>query len=168
MDQSVFERKPQPQPQPQPQPHDAVMQVVMLGIGDEIFAINTDMVREIIDPVPDTRVAGSRPFLPSVVNVRGNVIPLADLRERFGMLRTEATADTRFVVLEIEIDGDAVLVGVIADKVYEVTELDGSTRQKTPPVGMHWRPEFVAGIAKWKDEFIVLPDMAKILGSDGP
>jgi len=51
--------------------------------------------------------------------------------------------------------------------VFEVAELDPATLQKTPPVGMHWRPEFIAGIAKWRDEFIVLPDMAKILNAQG-
>jgi len=157
MDQRTMERK------PAAQAAEVLMQVVMLGIGDEVFAVNTALVREIIDPVPATRVAGSRPFLPSVVNVRGNVIPLADLRERFGMLRTEATADTRFVVLEIEIDGDAVLVGVIADKVYEVTEISQAEVQPTPRVGMHWNPEFIELITKWRDEFVIVPNLERIL-----
>jgi len=161
MDQSVFERK--PQPQPQPQPHDAVMQVVMLGIGDEIFAINTDMVREIIDPVPVTRVAGAPPHLPFVINVRGNVIPLADLRVRFGMPKNDGTVDTRVVVLDITIDGDPVLVGVVADKVYEVTEISRADAQQTPRVGMHWNPEFIQSITKWRDEFVIVPNLERIL-----
>ena len=60
-----------------------------------------------------------------------------------------------------------VSIGIIADKVYEVTEMDASTLQKTPPIGMHWQPEFIAGIGKCKDEFIVLPDMARILNAEG-
>ena len=99
--------------------------------------------------------------------MRGKVIPLADLRLRFGMPPAAITSDSRFIVLEIDLGGDATTIGIVADKVYEVTELDASTLQKTPPVGMHWQPEFVAGIAKWKDEFIVLPDMAKILNAEG-
>jgi purine-binding chemotaxis protein CheW len=99
------------------------MQALMIGLGNEIFAIETDMVREIIDPVPLTRVAGARPHLPGLINVRGNVIPLADLRERFGMPRHQAGPDTRIVVIEVEIDDDPVTLGIIADKVYEVTEL---------------------------------------------
>src|SRR3979490_387500 len=102
---------------------DAAMQVVMVGLGDEKFALDAGLVREIIDPIPATRVAGARSFIPSVINVRGNVIPLADLRIRFGMPMSDDSADTRFVVIEINIDGDPVLVGVIADKVYEVTEI---------------------------------------------
>jgi purine-binding chemotaxis protein CheW len=157
MDQSVTERK------PETQQADALMRVVMLGIGDEVFALNTDLVREIIDPVPVTRVAGARPFLPSVVNVRGNVIPLADLRVRFGMPKIESTPDTRIVVLEIAIDGDPVLVGVVADRVHEVTEISPADVQQTPRVGMHWNPEFIHFITKWREEFVIVPNMERIL-----
>jgi purine-binding chemotaxis protein CheW len=141
----------------------APMQVVMLGIGDEVFALDSALVREIIDPVPVTRVAGARPFLPSVINVRGNVIPLADLRVRFGMPKSDSTADTRIVVLEIKIDGDPVLVGVVADKVYEVTEISPTDVQQTPRIGMHWNPEFIRFITKWREEFVIVPNMERIL-----
>ncbi len=157
MNQSVVERKPEAGDAA------AAMQVVMLGIGDEVFALDSDLVREIIDPVPATRVAGARPFLPSVVNVRGNVIPLADLRVRFCMPKAESTADTRIVVLEIKIDGDPVLVGVVADKVYEVTEISPADVQPTPRVGMHWNPEFIRFITKWREEFVIVPNMERIL-----
>ena len=157
MDQNVIERK------PEATEATALMQVVMLGIGDEVFALDSELVREIIDPVPATRVAGARPFLPSVVNVRGNVIPLADLRVRFGMPKAADTADTRIVVLEITIDGDPVLVGVVADKVYEVTEIAPSDVQPTPRVGMHWNPEFIRFITKWREEFVIVPNMERIL-----
>lgn len=157
MDQNVIERKPETLAPSAP------MQVVMLGIGGEVFAIDSDLVREIIDPVPATRVAGARPFLPSVINVRGNVIPLADLRVRFGMPTAESTVDTRTVVLEIKIDGDPVLVGVLADKVYEVTEISQADVQVTPRVGMHWNPEFIRFITKWREEFVIVPNMERIL-----
>jgi chemotaxis signal transduction protein len=54
-------------------------------------------------------------------------------------------------------------IGVVADEICEVADLDTRTPQKTPPIGVRWRPEFVAGIAEWKDELIVLPDLAKML-----
>ena len=142
-------------------------QALMLGLAGEVFAVDARQVREILDPAPVTRLPGAKPYVAGVMNVRGKVIPLADLRLRFGMPPAPVTADSRFIVLEIELDGEPTTIGIVADKVYEVTELDASTLQKTPPVGMHWRPEFVAGIAKWRDEFIVLPDMAKILNAEG-
>jgi len=140
-----------------------VLQVVMLGIGEEIFAMEAGMVREIIDPVPETRVAGAKAFLPSVVNVRGMIIPLADLRVRFGMGETEKTADTRIVVLNVDIGNEPVLVGVVADRVYEVSEISRANIQQTPRLGMHWRPEFINFITKWREEFVIVPNMERIL-----
>lgn len=147
-----------------PPPGETRLQVLMVGLGNEIFAIETDMVREIIDPVPVTRVAGARAFLPALVNVRGNVVPLADLRIRFGMQKTEQTADTRIVVIEVEIEGDPVTLGLLADKVYEVTEVSTREMQQTPRLGSHWRPEFIRFITKWGEEFVVVPEMSRILG----
>jgi purine-binding chemotaxis protein CheW len=142
---------------------DGAMQVVMIGLGDEKFALDAGMVREIIDPVPVTRVAGAKAFVPSVINVRGNVIPLADLRIRFGMPVTENSAETRVVVVELDIDGEPVLVGITADKVYEVSEISRTNVQQTPRVGMHWRPEFIRFITKWREEFVIVPNMERIL-----
>jgi purine-binding chemotaxis protein CheW len=139
------------------------MQVVMIGLGDEKFALDAGLVREIIDPVPVTKVAGARAFVPSVINVRGNVIPLADLRIRFGMPQTDNSADSRIVVIEIEIEGEPVLVGVTADKVYEVTEISQADVQQTPRVGMHWKPEYIRFITKWREEFVIVPNMERIL-----
>jgi purine-binding chemotaxis protein CheW len=142
---------------------DAAMQVVMIGLGDEKFALDAGLVREIIDPIPATKVAGAKAFLPSVINVRGNVIPLADLRIRFGMPMSDDSTDTRIVVIEVDIDGDPVLVGVMADKVYEVTEISRADVQQTPRVGMHWKPEFIRFITKWREEFVIVPNMECIL-----
>ena len=139
------------------------MQVVMIGLGEEKFALDAGLVREIIDPVPVTKVAGARAFVPSVINVRGNVIPLADLRIRFGMPQLDNSADTRIVVIELELDGEPVLVGVTADKVYEVTEISQTDVQQTPRVGMHWKPEFIRFITKWREEFVIVPNMERIL-----
>jgi purine-binding chemotaxis protein CheW len=139
------------------------MQVVMIGLGEEKFALDAGLVREIIDPVPVTKVAGARAFVPSVINVRGNVIPLADLRIRFGMPQLEDSADTRIVVIEVELDNEPVLVGVTADKVYEVTEISQTDVQQTPRVGMHWKPEYIRFIAKWREEFVIVPNMERIL-----
>lgn len=141
----------------------SAMQVVMIGLGDEKFALDAGLVREIIDPVPVTKVAGARAFVPSVINVRGNVIPLADLRIRFGMPQLEDSADSRVVVIEIELDNEPVLVGLTADKVYEVTEISQTDVQQTPRVGMHWKPEFIRFIAKWREEFVIVPNMERIL-----
>ena len=143
--------------------HARILQVVMIGLGDEKFALDAAIVREIIDPVPVTKVAGAKPFVPSIINVRGNIVPLADLRLRFGMPLTDASADTRIVVSEIPIDDEPVLVGLIADKVYELTEISHADTQQTPRVGVNWKPEFIRFITKWRDEFVIVPNMERIL-----
>ena len=135
----------------------------MLGLAGEMFALDARQVREILDPIPVTRVPGAQSYVSSVLNVRGKVIPLADLRVRFGMPPASITPDSRFIVLEIDLAGEPTTIGIVADKVYEVTDLDTSTLQKAPPIGMRWRPEFIAAIAKWKDEFIIVPNMKQIL-----
>jgi purine-binding chemotaxis protein CheW len=143
---------------------DAALQVLMIGLGDEILAIRTGSVREIIDPVPLTLVPGARSFLPALINVRGNVIPLADIAMRLGLPRGPETQDTRFVVVEIEIDGDPVTVGLIADKVYEVTEVQSVQSLPTPRIGARWNPEFVEFMIRWGDEFVLVPDLELLLG----
>ncbi len=144
-------------------PAGEAIQALMIGLGPEIFAIETAMVREIIDPVPLTRVAGARPHLPGLINVRGNVIPLADLHGRFGMPPAATAPDTRIVVIEVEIDGDPVTLGIIADKVYEVTEISRADAQATPRIGMNWKPEYIRFISKWNGEFIIVPNISMVL-----
>ena len=136
--------------------------VLMLGLAGEIFALDANCVREILDPIPTTKVPGARRFVSSVLNVRGKVIPLADLRQRFGMPPMPSTTDTRFVVIETAIDGEPTTVGIIAEKVHQVTELDTSLLQPAPPVGMRWQPEFISAIGKWNDDFIVVPNLERI------
>jgi purine-binding chemotaxis protein CheW len=146
-----------------PSAEESSRQVLMLGLAGEMFALDARQVREILDPIPVTRVPGAQSYVSSVLNVRGKVIPLADLRVRFGMPPASITADSRFIVLEIDLAGEPTTIGIVADKVYEVTDLDTSTLQKAPPIGMRWQPEFIAAIAKWKDEFIIVPNMKQIL-----
>lgn len=139
------------------------LEVLTLGLGGEVFAIEASAVREILDPVPVTDVPGARPFVSGVINVRGKIVPLADLRVQFEMALTPPTLDTRIVVLEIDLDGDPTIVGILADKVYEVTQIAAGALEEAPRIGMRWRPEFIRYIAKRRDEFIVVPDLNRVL-----
>jgi purine-binding chemotaxis protein CheW len=142
---------------------DEPLNVLMIGLGREILAIETEIVREIIDPVPTTKVPGARSFLPALINVRGNVIPLADLALRLGLQRTAATEDSRFVVIEISIDEEPVTVGIMADKVYEVADVMPSQSLPTPRVGAQWDPDLIRFIVKWNDDFVIVPDLQALL-----
>ena len=145
----------------------ASMKALTLRLQDEIFAIEAESVREILDLVPITEVPHAPAFVGGVINVRGRVVPLADLRVMFDMERPEPDDDTRIVVIEIEIDGEATVVGILADKVHDVTDIAGASIQDAPRVGMRWRPEFVRGIGKRGDDFIIIPDMGRIFETQG-
>lgn len=138
------------------------MDVVTLRLGGELMAIPAECLREILEPVPVTRVPQAGNFIGGLINVRGVVVPLADLRVTFGMTLTEATPDTRMLVLELPIAGDEIVVAILADKVHDVTGLDTSTLEPIPPVGTRWPPDFVRGIGKWQGGFMILPDLERI------
>lgn len=142
------------------------IQVLTLGLAGEIFAIETERVYEVLDRVPITRVPNSRPFIKGLINVRGKVISVTDLRVKFGMPPIVPTPDTRIVVIEIKIEGELTLVGALADKVYEVTELPGASMEDVPRIGMRWRPEFIRAIGKRGDEFIIIADIDQVFASE--
>jgi purine-binding chemotaxis protein CheW len=138
------------------------IEALTIALEGETFALDASMVREILDPISITEVPGARGFVKGIINVRGKVVPLADLRVRFGMEPKPPTIDTRFVVLEIEVDGDATIVAILADKVHEVTEIGAASLEETPKIGMQWPPEFIRCIGKQRDEFVIIPNIEQI------
>jgi purine-binding chemotaxis protein CheW len=141
------------------------LEVLTLDLQGEIFALEAACVREILDLVPITEVPGSQPFVTGLINVRGKVVPLADLRRKFGMAPAAATIDTRIVVIEVDIDGVATTVGVRADKVHEVTELAAASLAEAPKIGMRWRPDFIRCIGKRGADFVVVLDVVAIFAA---
>jgi purine-binding chemotaxis protein CheW len=138
------------------------IEVLTFDLDGEIFAIEAIMVQEIMDLVAETIVPGAAAFVGSVINFRGKVIPLADLRVAFGLEAAGSTIDSRIVVIETTLGGEAVLVGLRTDKVHEVTALARTDSEVAPSVGMRWRPEFIRCLVKRGGEFIVLPDLQAI------
>jgi purine-binding chemotaxis protein CheW len=143
------------------------MQALTLGLQDEVFAIEAMSVREILDVVPITEVPNARPFVSGLINVRGRVVPLADLRVMFGMELTPPGRDTRIVVIEIDLEGESALAAILADRVHDVTNIEAGSIEQAPSVGMRWRPEYVRGIGKRGEDFIIIPDMGAIFGHEG-
>ena len=146
---------------------DGSLRALTLALQDEIFAIEAEQVREILDLVAVTEVPNAAPFAAGLINVRGTVVPLADLRVMFGMDRPDPTPDTRIVVIEMDIDGEPTVAGIVADKVLDVADIDTAAIEEAPKVGMRWRPEFVRGIGKHGQDFIVIPDMTRIFSAEG-
>lgn len=140
----------------------APMTALTIRLEDELFAVEASRVREILDVVPITEVPNAPAFVGGLINVRGRVVPLADLRVMFGMNRPEPDEDTRIVVMEVDIDGEPTIAGILADKVHDVTDIEAASIEEAPKVGMRWRPEFVKGIGKRNGGFIIIPDMERI------
>ena len=148
-------------------PFTHAMRALTLRLDDELFAIEAQSVREILDLVPITEVPNASPFVSGLINVRGRVVPLTDLKVAFGMQGAEPDQDTRIVVIETEIEGEPSVVGILADKVYDVTDIEPAAIEEAPRVGMRWRPDYVRGIGKRRGDFIIIPDIHRIFELEG-
>jgi len=134
-------------------------QYITFRLSDELFAINVAQVREVLDLTLITKVPTAPAYMRGVVNVRGSAIPVVDLRQRFGLPVGTETVNTRILVLELEIDGEQAVLGGIADSVHEVIELEPAQIAPPPTIAMRWRSEFIQGMGKRGDEFIILLDI---------
>jgi len=143
------------------------MNALTIRLDDELFAVEAHHVREILELVPITEVPNAPDFVGGLINVRGRVVPLADLRVMFGMNRAEPDEDTRIVVMEVDMDGEPAIVGILADKVHDVTDIEAASIEEAPKVGMRWRPEFIKGIGKRNGGFIIIPNMERIFEISG-
>ena len=135
-------------------------------LGDEVFALDVAQVREVLDLTTITKVPRSPEFMRGVINVRGSVVPVVDLRLKFGLPQAENTMNTRIIVMEIALDGETTVLGAIADSVQEVIELDPGLIEQPPRIGSRWRTEFIKGIGKRDGGFIIILDIDRIFSTD--
>jgi purine-binding chemotaxis protein CheW len=148
-------------------PDAEAMQVLTFDVHGETFALDAGLVREVLDISPETAVPGAAPFVDAVINFRGRVIPLADLRLAFGLERGETTIDSRVVVIEHDLAGEPTLIGLRADKVHEVTTIAAADTEEAPRVGLSWRPDFIRRLARRDGDVIVIPDLDQIFATRG-
>jgi purine-binding chemotaxis protein CheW len=143
------------------------VEMLTFDLAGETFALEADLVREILDLVPETQVPGAAAFVSAVINFRGKVIPVADLRTAFGLARSQTTYDSRIVVIELDLDGDPTLIGLRADKVHEVARLSWSQAEAVPSLGMRWRQDFVRRVGRRGEDPILIPDLNRIFAVRG-
>lgn len=136
--------------------------VLTLRLGGETMAVPAECLREILEPVEVTRVPNAENFAAGLINVRGSVVPLADLRVAFRIPADSGTEDTRMVVLEVRLKGAPMVVAILADKVHEVVSLEFDENEELPPVGLSWPPEYVRGICNWRGDFVLLPNLETV------
>lgn len=146
---------------------DGQLKVLSFDLSGETFALEANMVCEILDILPETLVPGSAPIAGSVINFRGSVIPVADLHLAFGLAAQSITQDSRFIVIELDHNGDTCVIGLKADKVHEVTTLDHKNTEAAPRIGTRWRQDFIRCLAKWKGDFVVVPNLPRIFSACG-
>ena len=123
-------------------------QYLTFKLGEEVFAIDVSKVREVLDFTTVTKIPRTPDFMSGVINLRGNVVPVVDLRLCFEMSRTEKTVNTCIVVAEMLIEGEPTVIGALADSVEEVIDLEPDQIQPPPRMGMQIRADFIQGMGK--------------------
>ena len=142
-------------------------QYMTFKLGDEWFAIDVAQVREVLEVSQITKMPTAPSYMRGVVNVRGQATPVVDLRLRFGLPKGTDTVHTRIIVMELELDGEATVLGGIADSVHEVIELEPGQIDPAPRIAMRWRTEFIEGMGKRGDDFIIVLDINAVFSSEG-
>ncbi|MBI5327233.1 MAG: chemotaxis protein CheW [Deltaproteobacteria bacterium] len=135
------------------------LQLVTFKIGKEEFSVDILMVQEIIRMIDITHVPKAPEFVEGVINLRGKVIPVIDLRKRFGLERVEKDKDSRIIV--IETGGKS--VGMLVDSVSEVMRLAAETIEPPPEIAASVDSGYITGVGKLKDRLIILLNIDKIL-----
>ncbi len=141
-------------------------QFLSFTLSDEVFAVNVQQVSEILDVIKITHVPQMPDYMLGVINLRGNVVPVIDLRTKFGMERRAANSENCIIVLEVDFGGEVVVIGVLTDAVREVLNLSTEQIEPPPRMGMKLKSEFICGMGKQGEDFIILLDIDRIFSSD--
>jgi len=141
-------------------------QYLTFKLDDEVFAVDVSSVREILELAQITKIPRTPDFMRGVINVRGNVVPVVDMRVKFGMPRTEDTVDTCIIVMEVDLEGEDTVIGALADSVQEVFDLAPENIEPAPRIGMRLSTEFIRGIGKRDEDFVIILDTARIFSAD--
>src|ERR1700730_1857534 len=142
-------------------------QYLTLGLDGETFGIVIRNVREILDLRPISKIPHAPDFLLGMIDVRGTSFPVVDLRTKLDLPKVPATEATRIIILDVPMADRSVGVGFVADCVYEVTGIDESQIEPPPSVGGRWKSDYLAGIGRKQDGFVVIFYPAKLMTSSG-
>ncbi len=137
-------------------------QYLTFKLGEEVFALDIQKVREVLEYTSVTKVPQTPPFMRGVINLRGGVVPVVDMRLKFGLEKAEKTVNTCVIITEIAIDEEVTVLGALVDSVQEVIELDPGRIEPAPRIGTRLRTEFIAGMGKRDGEFIIILDIDKV------
>ncbi|NTW58484.1 MAG: chemotaxis protein CheW [Nitrospirae bacterium] len=141
-------------------------QYLTFRLGQEIFALDISKVREVLDLITITKVPRTPEFMRGVINLRGSVVPVVDLRLKFGMSATESSLNTCIIITEVQVDNETVVLGALADAVQEVLDLDAGSIAPPPRIGTRLRTEFIKGMGRQQDRFIIILDIDRMFSTD--
>ncbi len=141
-------------------------QYLTFKLEDEVFALDIGKVREVLEFNSVTKVPRTPDFMRGVINLRGSVVPVVDLRLKFGMSKTEKSVNTCIIIVEVSFDGDNTELGALADSVQEVMEMEPKSIEVAPKIGTSMKTEFIKGMGKRDDTFIIILDIDKVFSAD--
>ena len=145
---------------------DSTAQYLTFTLDQERYAVDIAKVREVLEFTSVTKVPRTPEFMRGMINLRGNIVPVIDLRLKLGLTRTERTVDTCIVITEVEVEGQPTVLGALADSVQEVIDLDEASIAPPPRMGTRVDTAFIRGMAKREDQFLVVLDIQRVLSED--
>ena len=147
--------------------HAAGGKFLTFTLGNEEYGLPVLKVREIIKVMDITQVPQVPAYVLGVINLRGKVIPVIDLRRKFGFAAAERTERTCIIVVDVEVSTVRVMMGIVVDSVSEVLNVSDSEMEETPDFGGRATTDYILGLAKVKGTVKILLDLDRVLGSDG-
>jgi purine-binding chemotaxis protein CheW len=141
-------------------------QFVTFSLGEEVFAVPVEVVREILDYEEAFKIPNGPDYLLGLRNVRGQGVPTIDLRLKLGLTKTVPTPHTRVLVLDIPMQDRLLSLGLVADRVFEVTPFRQDQIEQAPDIGIKWRSEYISGVVRRDTGFVVIIDLARLLSTD--
>ncbi len=142
------------------------LQYLTFALGEEVFALETGSVREVIELVPVTRIPKTPAFMRGVINLRGHAVPVVDLRIKFDMPKVADTVNTCIIIVDVEVEGESCSMGAIVDSVREVFEMTSDQINPPPRMGTSIRADFIRGMGKQNEEFIMILDIGKVFSQE--
>jgi purine-binding chemotaxis protein CheW len=137
-------------------------QYLTFKLGNEVFALDIGKVREVLDFTMVTKVPQTPDFMRGVINLRGNVVPVVDMRLKFGLTMTEKTVNTCVIITEIDVDGESTVIGAMADSVQEVLDMGPEQIEPPPRIGVKMNTDFIMGMGKHSDQFIMILNIDRL------
>jgi purine-binding chemotaxis protein CheW len=141
-------------------------QYLTFGIENECFALPVERVREVLDVQPISRLPTAPDFVLGLIDVRGASLVVVDLRLKFGLPAVPATNRTRIIVVEAAVQGAPLGLGLMADCVFAVSDLDGGALEPPPSIGQRWRADNVVGVGREGGRFVVALDLDRLIDGE--